>query len=571
VVTSDPQGDLDSLWEYLSATYHREVPPVPEDGQALKVGVGINFVKFKDFDEVAATMSIAVNLRLFWQDDRLAFDAKEFFNRSWDPDAGDKLPIRADLIWTPDITIMNQVGDQHQLLAKGSSPLEIADNAYSNQTGVNVLWSRPVDVQSNCDVDMSEFPFDTQRCVIAIGCWASSDKWLQLEPQTSFQEKTCHTSEFHVEDIKYQKKKVNSKGVGAFNEIQYEIVLQRYPHFYVINFILPMLAITLLTLATMWMSADNMGQRINGGTKLLLCVVSIMFLTARHRPAMRGDIWMDRFQSHCLFSGMASVLESLCIDYLTKKVSKECAVQADSLLRTVMVLISTYIIFADAHQVKRYRDYQLYASFQQSSSLWIACFVYFMIAGLVLSALANICWGPWVLCKRLGSWCGSPSREITTLELCDGQGPYAKLLSSDSGAPVPQAVPPSPMDLGNDGPQQEDVELVGGVCEKGVSSTGSTEGDDLARQNQARGDGHARRYESLVLPQRASTNSTPSTRGSLGQSHGESGRSISLPDFELSPFSPNDPDSMRPLLSPPPNVFSEPPPTTPTPSRSEVC
>jgi hypothetical protein len=518
------------------------VPPVPLDRQPLKVGVGINFVKFKDFDEVAGTMSMAVNLRLFWQDDRLAFDAREFFNRSWDPNAGDKLPIRADLIWTPDITIMNQVGDQHQLLAKGSSPLEIADDAYSNETGVNVLWSRPVDVKSNCDVDMSEFPFDTQECVIAISAWASSDKWLQLEPQQNFQEKTCHTSEFHVEDIKFKKEKVRSAGVGAFSEVQYHIVLQRYPHYYVINFILPMLAITLLTLATMWMSADNMGQRINGGTKLLLCVVSIMFLTARHRPAMQGDIWMDRFQSHCLFSGMASVLESLCIDYLSKTCTKAIALQTDSVLRTLIILLSTSIIFSDAHEVKRYRSWQLYASFQQSSSLYIAGFVYFMIFSLSLAAFGHICWGLVVLYKSGVAWWSSAKDDtLQILEMSDSGGPYAQLVSSGPGTPMVQGPPNAEEDAGSDGAANEDGEL---ACQKCCTdSTGST-GCTESRGNREH---HARKYECPTLPHRSS-------RVSLASTHVESDLASSLG----TPSTIRSDDSTRPLLSPPPSGFATP-------------
>ena len=49
-----------------------------------------------------------------------------------------------------------------------------------------------------------------------------------------------------------------------------------------------MSAITVLTLSTMWMGhgqGNILGARVNAATKMLLCIVSIEFVTARSRPA----------------------------------------------------------------------------------------------------------------------------------------------------------------------------------------------------------------------------------------------------------------------------------------------
>jgi len=383
------QRRLNNLWAHLFGAYYKEVPPLP-------VGVGINFVKFKDFDEVAGTMNIALNLRLCWDDDRLSFDAQEFFNMSWSHE-GDKVPIRSSLVWVPDVTVLNEVGGLHGLLSQHSSPLVLSDDAFRHETGVNVLWSRPLDVKSNCDVDMSQYPFDEQRCYIVIGSWASSRRQMLLVPQPFFAEYTVHTSEFRVRNITVMKRDVYTRNTAQrFNEVVYSVVLQRYPHYYVINFILPMVAITLLTVATMWMSPGNVGPRVNSGTKLLLCVVSIIFITARHRPAIHGDIWMDRFQSHCLALSMSSVLESLFIDYLSKTTLHIAwaprADTVDATLRALICWFATFIIFTDACEVKRYNALELYTSFEADSTRLLVLFVYVIFFGLIASSTANIAW-----------------------------------------------------------------------------------------------------------------------------------------------------------------------------------
>jgi len=390
------QAHLDRLWVYLFGNYHLEVPPVPADGGPLPVGVGINFVKFKDFDEVAGTMNIALNLRLCWDDDRLSFSAEKFFNMSWTHE-GDKVPIRSNLVWVPDVTVLNEVGGLPELMAVHTSPLVLADEAFRNTTGVNLLWSRPLDVRSNCEVDMTQYPFDEQTCYIVIGSWASSRRQMLLVPQPFFAEYTVHTSEFRVHNITVNKKDVYTKNTAQrFTQVVYRVVLQRYPHYYVINFILPMVAITLLTVATMWMSPGNVGPRVNSGTKLLLCVVSIIFITARRRPAVHGDIWMDRFQSHCLALSMSSVLESLFIDYLSKTMHTVTwaprAEQVDSMLRACICWFATFIIFRDAYEVKRYSTLKLYTSFQSGSTRLLVLFIYIIFFGLIASSMGNVFW-----------------------------------------------------------------------------------------------------------------------------------------------------------------------------------
>lgn len=389
------QGHLDRLWEYLFNDYRKEVPPVPLDGGPLAVGVGINFVKFKDFDEVAGTMNIALNLRLCWDDHRLSFDAQEFFNMTWSKE-GDKVPLESGMIWTPDVTVLNEVGGLGRLLStEHSSPLVLSDDVFKNSTGVNILWSRPLDVVSNCEVDMTQYPFDEQRCYIVIGSWASSRRQMLLVPQPFFAEYTVHTSEFRVRNITVIKKDVYTRNTAQkFNEVVFSVVLQRYPHFYVMNFILPMVALTGLAVATMWISPSNIGPRVNSGTKMLLCVVSIIFITARHRPAIHGDIWMDRFQSHCLALAMSAVLESLAIDWLTKT-SKNLSWfpkvdMVDSMLRALICSVTTFMICVDASEIERYNVLELHASFEADSTRLLVAFVYIIFCGLLLSSFCSV-------------------------------------------------------------------------------------------------------------------------------------------------------------------------------------
>jgi hypothetical protein len=218
---------------------------------------------------------------------------------------------------------------------------------------VNVFWSRALAPVVKCDFALHSFPFDEQVCDIPIGCQASSRRFIELIPQPMYTEtEHLHTAEFNVTSIEVVMLRSTSRAYAEqYDEIHYRVRLRRYPNYYVITFILPMMAISLLATGTMWMSRGNVGQRVNSGSKILLSVLSIEYITAQSRPPMHGDIWLDIFQSHCLVLSMASVTESLVIDYISRWYSDRLIGAADRIFRTVILAFGSAVFYADCSQV----------------------------------------------------------------------------------------------------------------------------------------------------------------------------------------------------------------------------
>jgi hypothetical protein len=236
---------------------------------------------------------------------------------------------------------------------------------------------------------------------------------------------SVHTQEFRVRNISVSKEDVYTRAAAqTFEEIRYGISLQRYPHFYVINFILPLVAVTMLTIGTMWMR--NAGIRMNSGTKILLCVVSIMNITAKWRPAGHGDIWLDRFQSHCLTLSMAAVLQSLVMDYVLRHFThwKNYGYRThvtDILLRTMICVMAILVFVADFCTVKRSDTRGLFGSRHAHSQQLLVGFVYIVFVGLGLSSACSIFWlvlprpiwnGLLEISQTCGGMCGFSSNSL---------------------------------------------------------------------------------------------------------------------------------------------------------------
>jgi len=399
------QGKADRLVHTLLANYRKEIPPVASDGEPTRVGIGVNFVKLHHLDESAGTISVWLNLRLCWADERLNFDAATFFNTSWHH--SDKFPLESGLVWTPDIAVLNQVGAGSGVglgYAVRDSVI-LTDQKFLLDTGVNVLWSRRMEITTSCHVNLSWYPFDVQKCAMLFGSWASSNNILQIVPQPFFADKSISTGEFLVRNITSALHETYvAEYANQVTQMEYSFVLERYPHYFIVNFVLPMMGVTVLALVTMWMGHGNTAGRVNAATKMLLCVVSTMFITAGTPASASTDIWLDRFQSHCLALSMSCVLQSLFVDYIAQSCKlpswSPTASDLDCIMRSIITTSAGMCFYSDFSELREH-DLQttLFNSSDQSVGMLLAL-IYFIFWGAAMSAawsLVSILWR-WTSC-----------------------------------------------------------------------------------------------------------------------------------------------------------------------------
>jgi len=362
------------------------------------VGVLVDFVSLNGLDEVTGTISVILTLTLWWTDARLELPAEGMI--------GDELPIPAELVWTPDVSIQNLARVEH---LHSHTDAILHSSAHREKFGFNVELSHTLLVESSCAINLAQFPFDNQTCRLNIRSSAYPASQMRLVKQIPRAFDSFATTEFEVspDDITVAESTRDDVSESSYAELSYTIVLHRHSHSYLIMYILPALAVTLLTVASMWMDSGNMGQRINGATKLLLCIVSIVWLTGKTRPASDRDIWLDTFQSHCLAMGMSSVLQSLIVGYLWSV--KECDAPLRRLClspqfvdvhsRAVLTWISVILLSIDGHRLDRYQQLSwcvlcLTVSNSESAAILVS-FVNFILLCLLVNSTYHALWDLW--------------------------------------------------------------------------------------------------------------------------------------------------------------------------------
>ncbi|XP_075241730.1 acetylcholine receptor subunit alpha-like 2 [Convolutriloba macropyga] len=134
----------------LLRNYHTVVRPVIDSRK-------ITYVKFKawlyelvDINPKAQTINMLMFQGLEWEDDLLKWDPRNYSGVE---------SIRFDRgeIWTPDILPFNEVGGFDEDKYDSIIPIEMNYNGQA-------WWMRPVDYETTCHLDVTNFPFDSQHC-----------------------------------------------------------------------------------------------------------------------------------------------------------------------------------------------------------------------------------------------------------------------------------------------------------------------------------------------------------------------------------------------------------------------
>ncbi|XP_075253299.1 neuronal acetylcholine receptor subunit alpha-6-like [Convolutriloba macropyga] len=193
----------------------------------------------------------------------------------WDPAEYDGIEIlRYDRlsIWTPDILPYNDVGTHDQEKYDFTIPL------LARYTG-EVNWHRPVNFETTCSLDVTNFPFDTQTCTIEIGSWQynKSDVNVSCLKQAD--------RDFFVNDSLWDLESVECKDIsheytnGIFGLVHLTVIFKRLSKFYVQNLILPNAVLLSLCTLTFFIPGE-IGEKVSFGVTVTLALcVNLMIVT----------------------------------------------------------------------------------------------------------------------------------------------------------------------------------------------------------------------------------------------------------------------------------------------------
>eukprot|EP00928_Gymnodinium_smaydae_P009557 TRINITY_DN13583_c0_g1_i5.p1 TRINITY_DN13583_c0_g1~~TRINITY_DN13583_c0_g1_i5.p1 ORF type:complete len:576 (+),score=59.60 TRINITY_DN13583_c0_g1_i5:71-1798(+) len=320
--------------------YDPRMPPLRSGQDVVEVAIGFKANKLIVFDQNERTVTWAGYIRRYWYDPRLAYNGSALEapvpsindSRSDNETTEEErvavaersaqgsrktthwqsqsfVRIDPEEIWRPDITVSNAVDfnwdelcEQTDAFLYDEAGIQLATVSEGNRSQsmrYNVLWSQPCVVKAKCDVDLKMFPFDTTVCPVMFQPWG--DNFLKMAVATGSIENEVTIPEFYVTVVGATADRVSYSSMqgASWPRVSIDLQIARHAHYYVVNFICPMMLMVMLTWISFWIPA-NTSDRIQYMVTIVLTVMAVNFITAEKRPATDDDTWLDNFQCRTL-------------------------------------------------------------------------------------------------------------------------------------------------------------------------------------------------------------------------------------------------------------------------------
>ncbi|KAL4228146.1 Neuronal acetylcholine receptor subunit [Mactra antiquata] len=260
-------------------------PPAPPNAKVLTVKLGVRLSQILEVSEKNQIVTTKIWLKHEWLDMRL----------KWDPnDYGGLLytNIPSDDLWRPDIILYNN--------ADGDFNVTLLTKAKVYHTGL-VHWEPPAIYKSYCPINVEFFPFDQQECFMKFSSWTYDGNEIDLRH-------VREDSGIHINNITIYPKGIDlceySQNVEwdiinvtarrkekfypccpgkAYPDITFNITIRRKTLFYTINLIMPIIAISTLTVLVFYLPSDS-GEKITLSISILLALTVFFLLLSDINP-----------------------------------------------------------------------------------------------------------------------------------------------------------------------------------------------------------------------------------------------------------------------------------------------
>ncbi|XP_061189916.1 neuronal acetylcholine receptor subunit alpha-6-like [Saccostrea echinata] len=246
-VTPQTNQNVQTLISDLFASYSSKVRPIVSQNQPVQLDVSFYLSSINEVNEVKEKLVTTGYLMLSWTDELLRWTPSDYNNT-------DTIFIPQNDIWKPDLVLKNGFKKFEEL---GGNFYYLSINYEGS-----VLWLPFHVFESRCSMDITHFPFDTQKCDIKFITWSHFADQIEITKSTKgiqFYEYETN-GVWDIVDTSSEIKKEMSE-----SEVTFTVRLRRKSQYYILNIILPIVFLGYLNMLVFVIPVD-------AGEKMSFCV-----------------------------------------------------------------------------------------------------------------------------------------------------------------------------------------------------------------------------------------------------------------------------------------------------------
>ncbi|CAL4066552.1 unnamed protein product, partial [Meganyctiphanes norvegica] len=254
--------------DYLPALPPPGIMPGP-----LQVNITVKVHRIAEINIQDMTMTLDITPHISWFDQRLTYKNIKLVQ--------EVNYMNPDLVWTPYIELVN--ADFPRIHKTGLSLMAIRDTKPEEDDIERVahdeifqgkrnplLWTEKRNAPFSCDMDLSTFPFDTQRCKICISFTSARKEfieWNKINVQ--------YLGEIYLTEYEIGGLEINKEDTGNYSTVVVVIPLKRRYSTYITSAYLPSTMLMLISYASLFVSQDNRDLRVMMSITTLLVLYTL--------------------------------------------------------------------------------------------------------------------------------------------------------------------------------------------------------------------------------------------------------------------------------------------------------
>ena len=270
VLTQQTKEHETRLLDDLLTGYDSRVKPDGVNNETFHLYFDSGLLQIIDVDE-----KNQVFYGLYWQlqrwlDTELSWNPLNYSNIA-------EVHLTDDKIWHPNIGLFNEVDTAVSLLSAQTTRLSVHNSGF-------VTRHRLVNYVSSCSMNLRQFPFDTQNCTLTFRSYQYYAHQMNISTILPFSQDSLYfkDSEFNVKDIE-KIRTVAGHSSQAVVILDYHIILERRPLFFMLNLMLPCSLITLIAMLSFCVTPDS-GEKVGLGVTVLLSLSVFLLIISDQMP-----------------------------------------------------------------------------------------------------------------------------------------------------------------------------------------------------------------------------------------------------------------------------------------------
>ncbi|EDO45319.1 predicted protein [Nematostella vectensis] len=205
-----------------------------------------------------------------------------------------------------------------------------------------IFYSRGVSIVASCEMDLHDFPLDTQNCYLKFGSYAFTDtdiffRW--NNPNKLSRVQKSDLAQFHLAGYDL----ITETGIyeeGNYTTVKVIFKMNRRVGYYIIQAYCPDVLIVVLSWIIFWMDVKDMGDRMALGITTILTIMFLLGAVNASMPKVSYPKALDWYLMVSFAFVFLTLIESMIVFLLTPQGESEKPKKTSCLTKRVVTMLT---------------------------------------------------------------------------------------------------------------------------------------------------------------------------------------------------------------------------------------